>query len=225
MHRYTSLRSKWTPTVKARQGVNSSLPAHTMEAKCDNFGKYWKASNRAPCAVAHDRDSFPTATVPEVRRASHSFASQTAKSLDGLHPRHLAMLRDERLATLAACSDAWKAAGLSPTQLWWMLLRQLEKPKGGYRPVLMCAGPIRGWEHLRMPQLEPFAKSSDKPHRDMGKGRSPEDAVWALAMKVKCAIANSQTEASCLWDGQKYYESFVLESLYRKGHACRHSAS
>eukprot|EP00959_Pyramimonas_sp_CCMP1952_P330459 6919748-Pyramimonas_sp.AAC.1 len=60
--------------------------------------------------------------------------------------------------------------GLFPTQLLWMLLPLLEKPKGGLQPILPLAAPVRIWERLRRPEVDEFLVRSHRADWSFGDG-------------------------------------------------------
>ena len=102
-----------------------------------------------------------------------------------------------------------------------MKLPLLEKPKGGYRAILLCAGPVRIWQRLRRPMLTAFDQSSKRDYWAFGAGQNAEDAVWQQAIRAEAGRAQGLHAAGVLWDGKKYYESFVLEDLRVRALAAR----
>ena len=92
----------------------------------------------------------------------------------------------------------------------------LEKPKGGFRPVLLCAGPVRVWERLRRPTLQEFEVISSRKYWGLGAGKAPQELVWLQAARSEAAVAKGHVAAGLLWDAAKYYESFVLLLLRRR---------
>eukprot|EP00959_Pyramimonas_sp_CCMP1952_P054608 1141418-Pyramimonas_sp.AAC.1 len=49
--------------------------------------------------------------------------------------------------------------GAFPKAVYWMLFPLLEKPKGGLRPVLLCAAPVRLWEKARRSTASGFQEN------------------------------------------------------------------
>ena len=153
--------------------------------------------------------------------ASGTFSELTSQSLDGIHPKQLSLLSDPALECLAALYEAVESAGFFPQQIWWMLMPLLEKPKGGYRAILLCAGPVRVWQRLRTPCLSAFEEFSRRDYWAFGNGQSAEDAVWQQSVRAEAGRSCGLQAAGFLWDGKKYYESFVLEDLRLRALAAR----
>ena len=107
-----------------------------------------------------DRSCFERATPDHIRMASRSFSVHTAQSLDRPHVRHYGLLSDSALRAMAVVFEAIERLGLFPMQLLWMLLPLLEKPKGGLRPILLLAAPVRIWERLRRLEADDFLRRS-----------------------------------------------------------------
>eukprot|EP00959_Pyramimonas_sp_CCMP1952_P017621 373890-Pyramimonas_sp.AAC.1 len=68
-----------------------------------------------------------------------------------------------------------------------MLFPLLEKPKGGLRPILLRAGPVRVWERLRRPELLSFNDNYPRRFWAFVPGRSAEDAAWHQATRAEVA--------------------------------------
>ena len=218
MHRVTKLCEPWRPTLARFKGILTSCPRALLEEEVDKLAQCWKAADFPQEVVAPDRDSFPRATPEQIRAASRTFPEGTAQSLDRVHPRQLSMLSDEALKVLAAIYEAVESIGFFPAQLWWMMFPLLEKPKGGFRGVLLCAGPVRVWERLRRPELAAFTEMTRRPFWAFGAGRSAETAVWRQAVSAEAATSEGKCVAGLLWDGAKYYESFELELLKQRAY-------
>ncbi len=73
----------------------------------------------------------------QIRTASQSFSPWTASTLDGGHPRHLAMLSDDGLRVLAIVYELVERLGFFPRQIYFMVMPLLEKPRGGLRAILL----------------------------------------------------------------------------------------
>ena len=70
-----------------------------------------------------------------------------------------------------------------------MCLPLLEKPSGGYRPVLLCPALIRLWERLRLPMLDSFHAFAARPYWALSAGFSTEEAVYEQALLCEEADA------------------------------------
>eukprot|EP00959_Pyramimonas_sp_CCMP1952_P387424 8119196-Pyramimonas_sp.AAC.1 len=80
-------------------------------------------------------------------------------------------------------------------QLLWMLLPLLEKPKGGLRPILLLAAPVRVWQLLRRPEIDDFMTRSHRSCWSFGAGQSSEAAVWQQCMLAEKAQSLGQVTA------------------------------
>eukprot|EP00959_Pyramimonas_sp_CCMP1952_P379616 7951676-Pyramimonas_sp.AAC.1 len=86
---------------------------------------------------------------------------------------------------MAILFEAVERLGMFPMQSLWMLLPLLEKPKGGLRPILLLAAPVRVWQRLRRPEIDGFMTRSYRSHRSFGAGQSSEAAVCSRACWLK----------------------------------------
>eukprot|EP00959_Pyramimonas_sp_CCMP1952_P370325 7755876-Pyramimonas_sp.AAC.1 len=89
----------------------------------------------------------------------------------------------------------------------------LEKPKGGLRPILPPGSPVRLWERLRRGQADEFLERAPRRHWSFGNGTSSEVAIWKHSVLAEQASSTGKATAGFIWDGVKYYESFVLAWL------------
>ena len=221
MHRYTRIAQEWAPAVTVRSGRVTAAPQDVLDSELDELAELWRAQSTPQRACVPDRATFPRASAAEVRRASSSFSVLTSQSLDGTHPKQLSLLSDSALECLAAIYQAVEAIGMFPQQLWWMLLPLLEKPKGGYRTILLCAGPVRVWQRLRRPYLTEFDRTSKRDYWACGAGRSAGDAVWKQSAGAEAGRGEDLETAGFLWGGKKYHASFDLHELRRRALAAR----
>ena len=157
-----------------------------------------------------DRDSFPRASPKQIRAASRKFTPHTAQSLDLFHPRHVGMLCDSGLETLACIYEGVESIGLFPTQVCWMVLPLIEKPRGGLRGVLLCAGVVRVWQRARRQETTQHQEQARRKFWATGKGNSAVSIVWNQAVKAEAAAGKGLCSAAVIIDAQKYYESFQL---------------
>eukprot|EP00959_Pyramimonas_sp_CCMP1952_P153978 3221367-Pyramimonas_sp.AAC.1 len=97
--------------------------------------------------------------------------------------------------------EAVERLGLFPMQLLWMLLPLLEKPKGGLRPILLLAAPVRIWEKLRRPEVDGSLVRAHRTYWSFGEGQSPEAAVWHQSMLAEEAQSQGKVTAGFIWDG------------------------
>ena len=221
MHRYTRIQEAWAPAVTTRRGTVTAAPHDIVESELDALVEHWKAETFAERVEVPDRQAFPRASPDAIRAASLSFSALTSQSLDGIHPRQLSLLSDSALECLAALYEAVEAIGMFPQQIWWMLLPLLGKPKGGYRTILLCAGPVRVWQRLRRPFLTAFGQVPRRDYWAFGSGQGAEDAVWQQSIRAEAGRSRGLHTGGFLWDGKKYYDSFVLSDLRHRAIAAQ----
>ena len=145
--------------------------------------------------------------------ASKSFSSTTSSTLDGFHPRHYSLLSWVGLETLSFLICAMESLGFPPEQVWWMTFPLLDKPKGGYRPILLSPSLIRLWERLRKPALSNFHIRNARKYWALCRGHSSGEAVFEQSLKCEAAQAQKLSVGGFQWDARKYYESFNLLEL------------
>ena len=219
IHRLTKIKAFWTSEAvrmpegdRARdEGAWSAAQITAMQAQVREYKKHWKATGEAPNVTVPDRDCFERATAEQLRKVFKTFSECTAQSIDGTHPRLHALASDEGLECLAALYEGVERVGMWPRQVWYLSLPFIRKPKKGKRAILVEAGVVRGWEKLRQPEAEDFLSSSERDYWACGVGRSPEDVVWAQAVRSEAAAEQGEVSAAIFWDGTKYYEYFDQE--------------
>ena len=77
------------------------------------------------------------------------------------------------------------------------------------------------WQRMRRPYLREFDFRSKRDCWACGAGRSAEDAVWQQSIEAEAARGEGHQAAGLLWDGKKYYESFVLSELRHRALAAK----
>ena len=104
-----------------------------------------------------------------------------------------------------------------PSQLHSVVVAQLEKPQGGYRPIGVCSSFYRLWGRLRRKQCDAWEASHDRPYFAAGSWRSPVDPVWRAGVRAELAVGDQRKSvASILWDITKFYENFSHAELAGK---------
>jgi hypothetical protein len=219
MHRLTTPRKQWQPTVVAGPSGLTAEPQALLDAEIDKYEGYWQATSQAPRVEVPDRDSLPRFTAKELRRVASTFPATTGQSLEATHPRLWRHLSDEGLETFAAIVEAIESVGMFPEQIWYLLLPLIEKPKGGLRAILLCAGGVRVWQRARRPHILPFMDATRRAYWAFGAGKSPEDAVWTQAVRAEANVAARHSAAGFMWDGEKYYEYFDLDKAMHRARA------
>ena len=213
MHRFSRLMQAWTPTVIHRNDVITAAPQALLQDQFDMYSSLWRPSDEPMDVWVPDRDSFPLATPDQIRVASLSFPVTTSQSVDGFHPRHFSLLSNAALDAIALILQASEMLGAFPQQTMFMVFPLIGKPKGGFRPILLCPGIVRVWQRLRRPLAYDFLRESERPYWGTGPGRSTELIVWRQAAAAEAAVSRGEVAGGFLWDAQKFYENFRLDLL------------
>ena len=148
----------------------------------------------------------PPLSVDQVVGASKSF-KRTTCALGGLHPRHVALLSNDVIATLIDILEAAEAVGTMPSQLMASFVALIPKQTGGLRPIVWAQSIFRVWSRARLDIVKSWeaSRTSHLPFAAQ-KNRGPTDIVWRHAFKAECAQAANAHFACLLWDLHKCYE-------------------
>ena len=109
-----------------------------------------------------------------------------------------------------------ECVGLFPQQQAFMLLVLLEKPKGGFRSILLAPSLSRLWQRMRRDTLGEFEAAAVRDYWAASRGRSAETTVWAQAIRAEAAKKLGLETAMILRDGRKYSESFLFAKLRQR---------
>jgi len=216
MHAATKVRQQWTPTTcEDGLGGVTADPAATLEAEVEMLARYWQAQEWAPEAwMPQMRTAMPRATAQQIRAVAKTYPARTGQSIDGTHPRQISFLGDGALDTLAALYEAAELLGLWPRQLATILLQVIAKPKGGYREVVLFAGPVRVWERMRRAECMQWMRTWDRPYFAFTPGKGAELTVWRQTVRAEGATSRlSVVSAGALKDMRKFYESIIISRL------------
>eukprot|EP00974_Lingulodinium_polyedra_P063160 6096671-Lingulodinium_polyedra.AAC.1 len=96
MHRLTAIQRPWVPHTVMWDGLGegpTALPEHVLESATAELRSYWRASDIKPdrAGLAGARHMPPLEPM-EILGAARTFGRKTSSSLDGVHPRRVAML-------------------------------------------------------------------------------------------------------------------------------------
>ena len=99
----------------------------------------------------------PRPLVDDIRAAARTFPTATAV-VDGIHPRHVALLPDAGIQYIADLFEVWEYAGcpLLPEQT--LMVKMIPKPTGGDRPIGLFPVLYRIWGKLRQPLLKEWTR-------------------------------------------------------------------
>ena len=206
------------------QGKVSSDPMHLLADHTQALAKLWKASGsmqQLPGDVQEllsaKGQELQEISPQDIRAAANTFSPFTAVSFDGFFMRHFAMLPQDALVVLAKIFALMELATRVPTQLALLIMCLQPKPKGGFRPITLFAGPVRLWSRLRSVYARAWEQAHDIPAFACAKGRSPVDAVWRQALLAETSESKRECAAVVMLDGHKFYETIPLAHLLKEG--------
>ena len=101
--------------------------------------------------------------------------------------------------------------GLWPSQISAILIALIPKSSGGTRPIGLLAALVRLWERVRKPIVAEWRKTVERSYNWAAKGKSPQAAVWRLALRTEAAMARGEESAAALIDLAKAFEYVRLE--------------
>ena len=119
---------------------------------------------------------------------------------DAFHPRWFAWLSCELLEAFAVLLNSMERVGAWPEQLSAILIAFIPKSNGGTQQIGLLAGLVRLWERVRKPIVADWRKSVERTYNWAAKGKSPQVAVWRLALRAEAARARGQELAATLVD-------------------------
>ena len=219
MHRHTRRQRPFVPhTVLSLDGAITADPREVLRSACDEREKLWQVSLQAPTFLDldGDRSNLGQITHEQLLTAVRAFPRRSSYAKDGFHPRHFGLLCPSGLDALATLLLAIETAGLMPTQTsiitFVLIPKGTDKP--GRRPVALFSGLFRLWSKVRLPFGQRWLDCHRRDYIACGRERSPEVAVWRLAVRNEVAAAEPGLEAaSVLWDMRKFFECFDLRRL------------
>ena len=107
--------------------------------------------------------------------------------------------------------------GLWPSQISAILIALIPKSSGGTRPIGLLAALVKLWERVRKPIVADWRKTVERSYNWAAKGKSPQAAVWRLALRTEAAIARGEEAAAALIDLAKAFEYVRLELVWEAG--------
>ncbi|CAK0824635.1 unnamed protein product, partial [Prorocentrum cordatum] len=165
-HKYSKPSIGWIPSTSL-QGAPPPGPRQQVDELLEAWKGVWKPSPKSeamPDPVAYCttllqqeasergvsiEDLRPPVRDPEaIRRVAFKFKRFTALGSDTLHPRELANFSDRALKCLALLWHWQECSGIFSSAIALILLAQLPKPEGRYRPIGIESGVSRVFHKL-----------------------------------------------------------------------------
>ena len=153
-----------------------------FDAARNKFKKLWGAADIGetqprPQPTVTVNDQIEPITADMVRDAAKSFAPSTSSTYDGLHPRHLSLISDKSLKTVASFLNLVEDIGEWPEGIAAVVAVLIPKPKGGVRPIGMFAGLYRVWARTRRAEAAKWERQHDHPAFAAKEGNGALDTV------------------------------------------------
>ena len=225
-HRWSSRLTSWQPTrvwslEKARW---SGRPIDLLEAEQKRLSNLWHAVPQEPVLLQADlRGEDLAAISPEqLRAASRCFSKATARTWDGLHPRHFSLLEDAHLDLVGRLLRAIERVGAFPSQIRAIVTVLIEKHKPGpspgpsYRGIGMMPGLWRVWGKHRQLEFRAWEVKHHRRYLAHQAGKGVLEVVFEQALKAEGNFLGDTKvfSAAVLWDLSNYYE-YIDRQLWR----------
>ena len=128
------------------------------------MGGIWGATQTKPDNYGQDITLMPPTLMgrpipgDQIARVARSFKELTCKP-DGLHPRYFGWLSEPALEVVSLLFFIIDAIGDFPAQVQNVLIRLLDKPMGGKRPVGHFRAMFRVWAKLKKGGITKWEKN------------------------------------------------------------------
>ena len=105
----------WRPSSCRHQGVWGGRPTHLLAAETARLSKLWNATEAPGAAVEvpSTKPYLPDITLDDFRKALRKFSHHTARTYDGVHPKHMELLSEQQQSTVVSFSILWRLMALS----------------------------------------------------------------------------------------------------------------
>ena len=192
-HAAAKAKPKWSPyVITTPSGRLSTRPADQLEHEAEQLESFWKARVRSPVIHVDDRAALPRAAPSEIEAAARAFPKRTCHGAsDGLHPRHWALIEEEGRIATAILFEAIETIGVPPYQLQQLLVTLIDKPAGGFRPIVLFAPLQRLWARLRRSFAVDWIDAHDRPYWASGKGYPRRTMCGGRARAMKLPMRSN----------------------------------
>ena len=126
------------------------------------------------------------------------------------------LLCDGALDSLAALMEAMEWCSSLPEQVEMVTIILLVKPVGGLRPIGLYPSVYRLWARLCRRECRAWELAHRRDYFACSVKCSCIDPVWRQGVRAE-ASASGGSAAYVLWDGVKFYESFVWQKMLERG--------
>lgn len=207
----------WVLDIALEAGVNSCDPWVIVTEDAAKLYGFWQPVDEPITHQLPLRTSsachFPLLSAHMIRQASLNFKKSTARTYDGWHPQHVALLVDGAFdvrCLLRILVDT--TAYFSPLQHLSFVM--LPKQTGGFRPICMRIALYQVWARLRLPVAKCWHPCWHQNYFAGGRFKAPQDFVWIQAVCSEAARHKGEEAATILVDMQQFYDAFDVRRLY-----------
>jgi hypothetical protein len=228
LHRLTKREEIAADSVVEGPGGPSLSLQQTLDSDREAWSEIWTTFSKEASAPWRGlqgdwEDDFPwSAPLPEITgedlvSAAKKFKKLTAIGSDAFRPLWITWLSPALLSGFAKLFMALERVGVWPAQVQQILVALIPKADGGRRPIGLLPTLVRIWERVRKPAVASWRCSVTRSYNWAAKGRSPQAAVWRLALQDEAAAARGEESAASLLDLVKAFELVRLELVWRCG--------
>ncbi len=210
----------WRPSTCRHQGAWGGRPTHLLAAETARLASIWDVSTEPlpPPDVPSTEDYLPAITLEVFQQALRRFSHHTARTYDGIHPKHLDLLSEEQQSTVISFLHLVEAFGALPDAIGsvvTVLIPKLKSVLAAFRGIGLLPGMYRVWSRCRQPLVRSWESSIQSPLIGHQKGRSITELVFLQSARAEEAFlrADKCVTAMVLWDLSSYQEFINPELL------------
>jgi ribonuclease HI len=160
---------------------------------------------------------LPVIDGAQILEAAKKFKTKTGLGSDSLCPIWVTWLSAPLLDAIACLLMNLERLGIWPQQVQQILVALIPKADGGRRPIGLLPTIVRIWEKVRRPIMSSWRCSTERSYNWAARGRSPQAAVWKVALQDEAALTRGERSAAGLVDLAKAFEQVKLELVWRCG--------
>ncbi len=197
----------WRPRSVTHHGSRGGRPTHMLTAETARLTKLWQATSEptSPPEVPPAADYLPDISLEGFQQAVKKFTHHTARTYDGIHPKHMELLSDEQQRAVISFLRLVEAFGEFPEALRTIvtvLIPKLKTVEAAFRGIGLLPAMYRVWSRCRQPLVAEWESTIHSPLIGHQKGRSITELIFLQAARAEQAYLqpDSQVTALVLWD-------------------------
>ncbi len=197
-------------------GVLTSDPMRLLAAQRSEYARLWadRGGKRRRWYSA-TREALPRLEPAQLRAVAGSIREASSQTYDGFHPRHLSLLSNAALESLAVIYETAERLGSWPSQVELITLPTIPKPSGGCRLIGIFAAICRVWSKARRDIASDWELRNDRGYFASGADRCTADTVWLQSAAAEAQLAEEgHVAAAVLLDLEKFFEYIDHDALF-----------